>query len=38
MHQMDSDGPRFFAPPNTDPIDPNYDPIIWREAALLGAR
>ena len=37
MHQMDDDGPRFFAPPNADPIDPNYDPIIWREAALLGA-
>ena len=38
MHQMENDGPRFFAPPNSDPIDPNYDPIIWREAALLGAR
>ena len=37
MHQMEGDGPRFFAPPNSDPIDPNYDPIIWREAALLGA-
>ena len=36
MHQMDTDGPRFFAPPNADPIDANYDPIIWREAALLG--
>ena len=23
-------------PPNTDPIDPNYDPLIWRSAALLG--
>ncbi len=37
MHQMDNDGPRFFAPPNADPIDANYDPIIWREAALLGS-
>jgi hypothetical protein len=37
MHQMENDGPRFFAPPNSDPIGPNYDPIIWREAALLGA-
>jgi hypothetical protein len=23
-------------PPNADPIDRNYDPMIWREAALLG--
>jgi hypothetical protein len=37
MHQMGASGPRFFAPPNYDPIDPNYDPIIWREAALLGS-
>ena len=26
MHQMEGDGPRFFAPPNSDPIHPNYDP------------
>ncbi len=37
MHQMGVNGPRFFAPPNYDPIDPNYDPIIWREAGLLGS-
>ena len=37
MHQMENDGPRFFAPPNADPIDANYDPIVWREAALLGS-
>jgi len=37
MHQMEPDGPRFFAPPNSDPIHPNYDPIIWREAALLAS-
>ena len=36
MHQMEDNGPRFFVPPNTDPIDPNYDPLIWRSAALLG--
>jgi hypothetical protein len=36
MHQMGSNGPRFFLPPNYDPIDPNYDPIIWRTAGLLG--
>ena len=37
MHQMDNGGQRFVAPPNADPIDANYDPIIWREAALLGS-
>jgi hypothetical protein len=36
MHQMDSAGPRMFVPPVADPIDRNYDPLIWREAALLG--
>ncbi|MGE0448527.1 MAG: M14 metallopeptidase family protein [Vicinamibacterales bacterium] len=36
MHQMEYNGPRFFVPPNTDPIDTNYDPLIWRSAALLG--
>ena len=36
MHQMEDNGPRFFVPPNTDPIDPNSDPLIWRTAALLG--
>ncbi|HNV01694.1 MAG TPA: M14 family metallopeptidase [Vicinamibacterales bacterium] len=37
MHQMGSNGPRFFVPPNADPIDSNQDPLIWREAALLGS-
>jgi hypothetical protein len=36
MHQMGSDGPRMVVPPIADPIDRNYDPMIWREAALLG--
>ena len=36
MHQMGPRGPRFFVPPNSDPIDPNYDPLIWRTAGLLG--
>jgi hypothetical protein len=36
MHQMGARGPRFFVPPNYDPIDPNYDPLIWRTAGLLG--
>jgi hypothetical protein len=37
MHQMDNGGARFFAPPVADPVDPNVDPIAWREAALLGS-
>jgi hypothetical protein len=37
MHQMGTNGPRFFVPPNADPIDLNYDPMIWRTAALLGS-
>ncbi|MGH9346851.1 MAG: M14 family metallopeptidase [Vicinamibacterales bacterium] len=36
MHQMGMRGPRFFVPPNYDPIDANYDPLIWRTAGLLG--
>ena len=36
MHQMGTTGPRFFVPPNSDPVDQNYDPLIWRTAALLG--
>ncbi len=37
MHQMEGNGARFSAPPTVDPISPNYDPLIWREAALLGS-
>ena len=37
MHQMDESGARFFVPPVADPVDPNVDPIVWREAALLGS-
>lgn len=36
LHQMGTNGPRFFVPPNADPIDSNYDPLIWRTAGLLG--
>lgn len=36
MHQMGQRGPRYFVPPNLDPIDRNYDPLIWRTAGLLG--
>jgi hypothetical protein len=36
MHQMGQRGPRYFVPPNVDPIDRNYDPLIWRTAGLIG--
>jgi hypothetical protein len=36
MHQMGPRGARYFVPPNTDPIDRNYDPMVWRVAGLLG--
>ena len=36
MHQMGPLGPRYFVPPTTDPIDANYDPLIWRTIGLLG--
>ena len=26
----------YFVPPNLDPIDRNYDPLVWRTAGLLG--
>jgi hypothetical protein len=37
LHQAETNGPRFSAPPTVDPIQPNYDPLIWREAGLLGS-
>ncbi|HJU41856.1 MAG TPA: M14 family metallopeptidase [Vicinamibacterales bacterium] len=36
MHQMGPRGARYFVPPNMDPIDPNYDALMWRTAGLLG--
>ncbi len=36
MHQMGPRGARYFVPPNLDPIDRNYDPLVWRTAGLLG--
>ena len=36
LHQMGPRGARMFVPPNYEPVHPNYDPLIWREAALLG--
>jgi len=36
MHQMGPRGARYFVPPNLDPIDRNYDPLVWRTSGLLG--
>jgi len=36
-HQMGSTGPRMFIPPFSDPIDPDINPLIWREIQLLGS-
>ena len=36
-HQMGTDGPRMFIPPFADPLDRTVDPLIWREANLIGS-
>jgi len=36
-HQMGSVGPRIFVPPYAEPVDPDIDPLIWREVNLIGA-
>jgi len=35
-HQMGNRGARLFVPPFHDPVNPNVDPLIWRETALIG--
>ncbi len=35
-HQMGSYGARFFISPEMDPIDPEVDPINWRETQFIG--
>ncbi len=35
LHQMGQNGPRLFIPPYYDPINPNIDPLLWREINLL---
>ncbi len=36
-HQMGGNGARYYIPPYTDPINPNMDPVLWREHQLYGA-
>jgi hypothetical protein len=36
QHQMGSNGPRIFVMPAMDPINPNVDPLIYRNTGLLG--
>src|SRR5438876_2181253 len=36
-HQMGSDGPRMFIPPFADPLDPDVNPLIWREVNIIGS-
>jgi hypothetical protein len=35
-HQMGSTGPRMFVPPQTDPLAPEVDSLVFRQADLLG--
>ncbi|RJP22779.1 MAG: peptidase M14 [Candidatus Omnitrophota bacterium] len=36
LHQMGSEGSRFFVPPFFDPINPNVDPVIHESLKLIG--
>ncbi len=36
MHQMGSRGARLFVPPFIDPYEPNVDPILCQEVAMMG--
>ncbi len=36
-HQMGSTGPRYFVPPNHDPIAENVDEGLWNWSAVFGA-
>jgi hypothetical protein len=36
-HQMWMTGARIFVPPYADPVNPNLDPVLWREIELVGS-
>lgn len=36
-HQMQSAGPRYFVPPNHDPIAENIDAIVWNWTGIFGS-
>ena len=36
MHQMGNRGARIFVPPYVDPYEPNIDPIIQQQVAMMG--
>jgi hypothetical protein len=36
MHQMGSRGARLFVPPYVDPYEPNVDPILRQQVAMMG--
>lgn len=36
-HQMSSTGPRYFVPPNHDPIAENIDAIVWNWTGIFGS-
>lgn len=37
FHQMGNTGARYYIPPYIDSINPNMDPVVWREHQLYGA-
>ncbi len=36
MHQMGNRGARLFVPPYVDPYEPNIDPVIQQQVAMMG--
>lgn len=36
-HQQWMTGARLFVPPYSDPVNPNIDPVLWREIEVVGS-